>query len=140
LRILVADDHPVVRRGLRQILSDQLPSVMIGEAGNAAATLQLFGEANWDVVVLDISMPGRNGLEVLRELKRLRSRVPVLVLSIHPEEQFAVRVVKAGAAGDVGKESGPEELVRAVKTVVTGGKYLTPRAAQHLACVGGVGV
>ena len=78
---------------------------MIGEAGNAAATLQLFGRANWDVVVLDISMPGRNGLEVLRDLKRLRSRVPVLVLSIHPAEQFAVRVVKAGAAGYLGKET-----------------------------------
>jgi len=133
LRILVADDHPIVRRGLKQILSDQLPSVMIGEAGNAAATLQLFGRTNWDVVVLDISMPGRNGLEVLRDLKRLRSRVPVLVLSIHPEEQFAVRVVKAGAAGYLGKDSAPEELVEAIKTVLTGRKYLTPTVAEHLA-------
>jgi len=104
-----------------------------GEAHNAQGVLDLVKARNWDVVVLDINMPGRNGLEVLKELKQERPRLPVLVLSVHPEEQYGIRVLKAGAAGFMNKESAPEELVTAIRKVIRGGKYLTPTLAERLA-------
>jgi len=99
MRILLADDHTVVRRGLKQILAEELQRAVFGEARNAQETLDLVRNEPWDIVVLDITMPGRSGLEVMRGIKKLRPKLPVLVLSIHPENQFAVRVLKLGAAG-----------------------------------------
>jgi two-component system, NarL family, invasion response regulator UvrY len=133
LRVLIADDHPVVRRGLKEIVAEALPSAAIEEARNGAEALALARTRKPDVVVLDVSMPGRSGLEVLKELKEEYPKVPVLVLSVHPEEQFAVRALKAGAAGYLTKESAPEELVRAIRAVLTGRKYVTPAVAERLA-------
>ena len=133
MRILLADDHTVVRRGLKQILAEEFKRAVFGEARNAQETLDLVGKENWDIVVLDITMPGRSGLEVMCEVKKLRPRLPVLVLSIHPENQFAVRVLKLGAAGYMTKESAAEALVGAVKKVLAGGRYVSTALAETLA-------
>lgn len=133
MRILIADDHAVVRQGLKQILADEFPTAAFGEARNAQEALTLVWGAAWDVIVLDITMPGRNGLEVLREVKRARPRLPVLILSMHPEDQFAVRVLKSGAAGYMTKESAPAELVGALKKVLAGGRYVSPALAERMA-------
>jgi len=108
MRILLTDDHAVVRHGLKQILADEFKRAVFGEARNAQEALDLVWKENWDVVVLDITMPGRSGLEVLREIKKSRPKLPVLVLSMHPENQFAVRVLKRGASGYMTKESAPD--------------------------------
>jgi two-component system invasion response regulator UvrY len=133
MRILLADDHTVVRRGLKQILAEELKRAVFGEARNAEEALDLVRKEQWDVVVLDITMPGRSGLEVMREIRKLRPRLPVLVLSIHPESQFAVRVLKLGAAGYMTKESAAEELVGAIKKVLAGGRYVSAPLAETLA-------
>jgi two-component system invasion response regulator UvrY len=133
INILIADDHAIVREGLKQIVSSQPDMTVAGESHNAQGVLDLARARNWDVVVLDINMPGRNGLEVLKELKLEFPRLPVLVLSVHPEEQYGIRVLKAGAAGYMNKESAPEELVTAIRKVIRGGKYLTPTLAERLA-------
>jgi two-component system, NarL family, invasion response regulator UvrY len=133
MKILLADDHAVVRRGLKQILTDAFKRATYGEARNAQEALDLVWKQEWDVVVLDITMPGRSGLDVLREIKQSKPRLPVLVLSMHPENQFAVRVLKSGAAGYMTKESAPEELVGAVKKVLAGGKYVSNSLAENLA-------
>src|SRR5262245_55684929 len=117
MRILLADDHTVVRHGLKQILAEEFKKAVFGEARNAQEALDLVWKETWDIAVLDITMPGRSGLEVLREIKRSRPKLPVLVLSMHPENQFAVRVLKRGAAGYMTKESAQEELVSAIKKV-----------------------
>ena len=133
MRILLADDHAVVRHGLKQILADEFKKAAFGEARNASEALDLVWKEDWDVVVLDITMPGRSGLEVLREIKKSRPKLPVLVLSMHPENQFAVRVLKRGASGYMTKESAPEELVGAVKKVLAGGRYVSTSLAEKLA-------
>ena len=133
MKILLADDHAVVRHGLKQILTDAFKRATYGEARNAQEALDLVWKQEWDVVVLDITMPGRSGLEVLREIKQSKPRLPVLVLSMHPENQFAVRVLKCGAAGYMTKESAPEELVGAVKKVLAGGRYVSNALAENLA-------
>ena len=133
ISILIADDHAIVREGLKQIVSSQTDMKVTGEAHNAQGVLDLVRGGTWDVVVLDINMPGRNGLEVLKELKQEFPKLPVLVLSVHPEEQYGIRVLKAGAAGYMNKESAPEELVTAIRKVIRGGKYLTPTLAERLA-------
>ncbi len=133
MKILLADDHAVVRRGLKQILADDFKRATFGEARNAQEALDLVWKDNWDVVILDITMPGRSGLEVLREIKKSRPKLPVLVLSMHPENQFAVRVLKRGAAGYMTKESAPEELVGAIKKVLAGGRYVSTSLAEKLA-------
>jgi len=133
IKILLADDHPYLRRGLAQILTDEFPGAIIGEASNVPELLEQAQKQRWDVVVLDLNMPGRGGLEALHELKRLFPGLPVLVLSMHPEDQFAVRVLRAGGAGYLTKESVPQELVHAVKTIWKGGKYITSKAAELLA-------
>ncbi len=133
MKILLADDHAVVRHGLRQILADEFKRATFGEARNAQEALDLVWKDNWDVVILDITMPGRSGLEVLREIKKSKPRLPVLVLSMHPENQFAVRVLKRGAAGYMTKESAPEELVGAIKKVLAGGRYVSTSLAEKLA-------
>ena len=133
MKILLADDHAVVRHGLKQILADEFKRAIFGEARNAQEALDLVWKENWDVVVLDITMPGRSGLEVLREIKRSKPKLPVLVLSMHPENQFAVRVLKRGASGYMTKESAPEELVGAIKKVLAGGRYVSASLAEKLA-------
>src|SRR5213594_2195168 len=133
MKILLTDDHAVVRHGLKQILADEFKRATFGEARNAQEALDLVWKENWDVVVLDITMPGRSGLEVLREIKKSRPKLPVLVLSMHPENQFAVRVLKSGASGYMTKESAPEELVGAIRKVVEGGRYVSTSLAEKLA-------
>jgi two-component system invasion response regulator UvrY len=122
-----------VRHGLKQILADEFKRATFGEARNAQEALDLVWKENWDVVVLDITMPGRSGLEVLREIKKTRPKLPVLVLSMHPENQFAVRVLKGGASGYMTKESAAEELVWAIKKVLAGGRYVSKSLAEKLA-------
>ncbi len=133
IRVLIADDHPVVRRGLRRILEDEVDMEVAGEAQNSQEALDLVSKKKCDVLVLDIEMPGRSGLDVLKDMKMRQPKLPVLVLSIHPEEQFAVRVLRAGAAGYLSKESAPEELVKAIRTVYGGGKYISASVANKLA-------
>ena len=133
IKILIADDHAVVRRGLKQILAEEPNMAVFGEACNAQEVLKNVREQDWDIVILDITMPDRSGLDVLKELKRERPKLPVLFLSIHPEDQYAVRVLKAGAAGYMTKESAPEELVKAIRKVLRGGKYISPSLAEKLA-------
>ena len=134
IRILIADDHPIVRRGLREILAEQPDMGPMGEAENSQGVLELVRRQDWDIVMLDIAMPGRGGLEVLKELKQERPRLPVLVLSMHPEEQYGVRTLKAGAAGYLNKESAPDKLVQAIRKILSGGKYISPTLAERLAC------
>lgn len=133
IRILVADDHAVVRRGVRDILAEQPDMEVQGEAQNALEVLQLLRKQAWDVVILDINMPGRSGLEILGEIKERHPQLPVLVLSAHSEEQYAVRLFKAGAVGYLTKESAPELLIQAVRKVHGGGRYVSPGLAERLA-------
>ena len=133
MKILIADDHAVVRHGLRQILADEFKRAEFGEAKNGQEALSSVWKDKWDVVILDITMPGRSGLEVLREIKKSKPKLPVLVLSMHPEDQFAVRVLKAGAAGYMTKESAPQELVGAIKKVMAGGRHISPSLAELMA-------
>lgn len=133
MRVLIADDHAVFRRGLRETLAEFFFKVTFGEAKTAQETVESVRRHDWDVVILDISMPGKSGLDVLDELRRLRPRLPILLLSMHPEEQFARRALKAGAAGYLTKESVPEELKEAVRKVVAGGRYVSATLAEKLA-------
>jgi DNA-binding NarL/FixJ family response regulator len=133
MKILLTDDHAVVRHGLKQILADEFKKATFGEARNAQEALDKIWNEDWDVVVLDITMPGRSGLEVLREIKKSKPKLPVLVLSMHPEGQFAVRVLKRGASGYMTKESAPDELVGAIKKVLAGGRYVSNSLAEKLA-------
>lgn len=133
IRILIADDHSIVREGLKQILTDEFPKAQFGEAQNAAEALDLIHAQKWDVVVMDISMPGRGGLDILRELKQRKTTVPVLILSMYSEDQYAVRALKAGASGYLTKESAPDELVRAIRQIMSGRKYVSQSLAEKLA-------
>jgi two-component system invasion response regulator UvrY len=133
MRILITDDHAVVRQGLKQILAEEFKRAEFGEASNVQEAIEKVWKENWDVVVLDITMPGRSGLEVLKEIKKSRPKLPVLMLSMHPEDQFAVRLLKIGASGYMTKESAPQELVGAVKKVVAGGRYVSPALAEKMA-------
>src|ERR1041384_2381401 len=133
MKILITDDHAVVRQGLKLILADQFKRAEFGEARNAPEALQSVWKEKWDVMIPDLTMPGRSGLEVLREIKRSRPKLPVLVLSMHPEDQFAVRVLKRGASGYMTKESAPDELVGALQKVVGGGRYVSPALAEKMA-------
>jgi DNA-binding NarL/FixJ family response regulator len=131
--VLIADDHPVVRHGLKQILATDTDMTVVGEAKNGNEAMELARRLEWDVAVLDYSMPGRSGLELLAEIKREFPQRPVLVLSMHPEELHARRVLKAGGAGYMNKESAGEELAAAIRKVVTGGKYVSAALAERLA-------
>lgn len=132
-RVLIADDHAVVRKGLAQILADAPDMEVLGEAAEAAGLFELLKEQAWDIIVLDLSMPGKSGMETLKDLNGMYPHIPVLVLSIHPEEQYALRVLKAGAAGYITKQSAPDELVHAIRKVLSGGRYISPAAAEKLA-------
>jgi two-component system, NarL family, invasion response regulator UvrY len=133
IRILIADDHAILRRGLKEILARELDSAVWGEAENGQQVLDQVQGQEWDLLILDITMPGRSGLDVLRNLNTLRPTLPVLVLSMHPEDQYGKRVLKAGASGYMNKESAPEELITAVRKLLGGGRYVTPALAETLA-------
>ena len=133
MKILIADDHAIVRHGLKQILADEFKRASFGEARNGQEVLDSVWKQDWDVIVLDITMPGRSGLEVLKEIKKARPRMPVLVLSMHPEDQFAMRVLKSGASGYMTKESAPGELVGAVKKIMAGGRHISNSVAELMA-------
>jgi DNA-binding NarL/FixJ family response regulator len=131
-KILIVDDHPIVRDGLKQILADTEDMVVGGEAGTADEALALVRDSDWDLVVLDITLPGRTGIDLLRDLRRERPALPVLMLSIHPEEELGVRAVKAGASGYLNKECASDDLVRAIQLIVTGNKYISRRLSERL--------
>lgn len=133
MRILIADDHAVVRQGLKQILAGAFKRASFGEAANSTQALERVWKETWDIVILDLTMPGRSGLEVLKEIKHAHPKLPVLMLSMHPEDQFAVRMLKAGASGYMTKESAPDELVGAVKKAIAGGRYVSARLAEKMA-------
>ena len=138
IRILVADDHPIVREGLKQIIADSHDMVVATEATDGQEVLNQVWKNEFDVVLLDISMPGRNGLDILKQLKSQKPRLAVLLLSVHPEEQYALRALKAGAAGYVTKDRAPEELISAIRAVASGKKYISPSLAQVLASTPGI--
>jgi len=133
MKVLIADDHPIVRQGLRQLLQEEAGAKAVGEARDAAELLAMVEKDDWDLVILDIAMPGRGGLDALKQLKRLRPGLPVLVLSFHTEEPYVRRALKAGASGYLTKECVQDELVRAVDAVMAGGRYLSPGHMERLA-------
>ena len=133
IRVLIADDHAIVRRGLQEILVRELEGSVFGEAKDAREVLARTQSDDWDLVILDITMPGRSGLDVLRDLKSLRPKLPILILSMHSEAQYGKRILRAGASGFMNKESAPEELVTAVHKVLAGGRYVSPMLAERLA-------
>ncbi|MBL0103020.1 MAG: response regulator transcription factor [Bacteroidetes bacterium] len=132
MNILLADDHFVVRRGLRDILQEEFPSAQFEEVSDGHELVKKIRSAAYDIVISDLSMPGKNGLEALKIIKSEFPTIPVLILSIHPEELYAIRVLKAGASGYMTKESAPEELVKAVKLIMNGRKYMTPSLAEKM--------
>ena len=133
LRVLVADDHPIVRRGLRQIIAETADIVVADEASDGQEVVSKVAQNRYDVVLLDISMPGKHGFDALKEIQGLRPDLPVLVLSMHQEEQYGVRALKAGASGYLAKESSPDELVSAIRKVARGGTYISSTLAERLA-------
>lgn len=133
IRILIADDHAIVRRGLKQILAEHYPFIYIGEAADAESLIAEAIKEPWDIVICDMSMPGRSGLDALQQLKQLVPKLPVLIMSMYPEEQYAIRVLKAGAAGYLGKETIHDDLITAIETVRLGKKFITPGIADKLA-------
>jgi len=138
IRTVLADDHAIVRRGLKQILESESDITVVFEAANGDEAVEYVRANGVDVVVMDITMPPRNGLEALKEIKKLKPTLPVIVLSMHTREQYAVRVLKAGAAGYITKESAPDELVTAIRKAYRGGKYISNEVAELLAIhVGG---
>jgi DNA-binding NarL/FixJ family response regulator len=133
IRVLIADDHAIVREGLKQILADTKDIVVAGEAENGLDAIKLARKGKCDVLLLDISMPDRSGIEVLKQVKKEAPQLAVLMLSMHREDQYAIRSLKAGAVGYLNKQSAPAELVNAIRQVATGRKYISPALAQELA-------
>jgi DNA-binding NarL/FixJ family response regulator len=132
MHILIADDHAVVRRGLKDILSEAMPGALFVEACNGDEVLSRLAESTIGLLVLDINMPGRSGLEILRDVKSSHPRLPVIILSVQPEDQYAMRCLRAGAAAYINKDSAPEELAEATKKILAGGRYVSPRFADKL--------
>ncbi|HOD38058.1 MAG: Response regulator UvrY [Candidatus Marinimicrobia bacterium ADurb.Bin030] len=133
INLLIVDDHPLIRQGLRQTFLDTNDIRVSGEASDSAYALAEIENHNYDAVILDLSLPGRSGLDLLKQIKNLSPSLPVLILSVFPESQYAIRVLKAGADGYISKESHPDELIQAVRKIVTGGKYISPTLAEKLA-------
>jgi len=133
IKVLIADDHAILRRGLKEILMHELKGAVCSEAKNAYEVLTQVQNGDWDLLILDVSMPGRSGLDVLTDLKAARPKLPVLVLSMHPDDQYGKRALKAGASGYVNKDSEPEELFKAIRKVLAGGRYVSPKLAEKLA-------
>jgi DNA-binding NarL/FixJ family response regulator len=132
VKVLIADDHAIVRKGLREILREAAEATTVGEASNGQEALDKVGSETWDVVVLDITMPGKNGLEVLKQLKRDHPKLPVLMLSMHSGYHYVQGSLKAGASGYLNKETAPEELVTAIRTAIDGGIYVSRSLASDL--------
>lgn len=132
VRIVIADDHAFLREGIKKTIQDEIDMKIVGEASNANDALDIIRELNPDVVIMDISMPGKSGLDVLKDLKTLKKKSRILILSMHPEDRFAIRALKAGASGYLTKESAPDELVKAIRTVLTGRKYVSKALAEKL--------
>jgi len=132
IEILIADDHPIVREGFKQVISETDDMIVADEASNGQEVLSLVRKREYDLILLDISMPGRSGLEVLKELKSEYQKLPVLILSIYPEEQYAVRAFRAGASGYLTKASAPNELISAIRKIVHGGRYVSESLAEKL--------
>ena len=132
-RILIADDHSIVRKGVRQILTEGFPDAEIDEVPDAESLIKKIIEQEWDVVLSDLSMPGRSGLDAIPQIKQINPKLPVLIMSIHPEDHYAIRVLKAGASGYLSKDLAPEELVGAIKRVISGKRYITEAVAEKLA-------
>lgn len=131
-KILVVDDHAVVRQGVKQILNEQFQGVVIGEARNAEEMMDRLRKFAWDIVILDVGMPGKSGLDAIKDLKQVCPKLPVLVLSAYPEDQLARRMLKAGAAGYLTKDSAPNELVHALRKILGGGKFVSASMAELL--------
>jgi two-component system invasion response regulator UvrY len=131
-KILIADDHPAIRNGVKLILSEEFNEVEFGEAANASEALGMLRLKDWDILILDIDMPGRNGFEVLKQLKDENLHIAVLVFSMHPEAQIAIRAFKSGASGYLAKDSADTELVKAIHQILSGRKYITPSLAEQL--------
>jgi two-component system, NarL family, invasion response regulator UvrY len=133
IRILIADDHSTVRRGLKEILLDAFIDTVIEEVGNGMEVIQKAREEKWDIIISDLSMPGKSGLEAMKILKMEFPKLPVLILSMHPEERYAIRALRAGAAGYLTKDSASDELVTAVRNILSGKRHITPTVAEKLA-------
>jgi DNA-binding NarL/FixJ family response regulator len=133
IKVLICDDHTIIRSGLKQILSEEKNSFVCNEAENGQSVLDKLYKGNYDIVILDISMPGLSGIETLKEIKKIKPKLPVLVLTVHPEDQFAVRSIKAGASGYLKKDAAPQELIKAIHKIVSGGRYINEQLAELLA-------
>jgi two-component system invasion response regulator UvrY len=133
IRILIADDHAIVRKGLKQLLLEEFPSATVEEVSDAETLIKKTITAEWDIVICDLSMPGRSGLDALRQIKQASPSLPVLIMSMHPEDQYALRVLKAGASAYLGKDTIHDELINAIHTARLGKKYITPSIAERLA-------
>jgi two-component system, NarL family, invasion response regulator UvrY len=133
IRILIGDDHAIVRKGLKQLLLEQYPTANIGEAADAETLITMVVSDTWDVVICDINMPGRSGLDALSQIKQISPRLPVLIMSMYPEDQYALRVIRAGASGYLGKETIHDDIIRAIESVRLGKKFITPGIAEKLA-------
>lgn len=133
IKILIADDHPVVREGIKQIIGKAPDMIVGGEALTGQEVLDKVNREEWDALILDVNMPGKDGFEVLREVRRDHPKLPILILSIYPEEQIGVRILRAGASGFLNKESAPKELLNAIRKIHSGGKFVSPTLAEKLA-------
>ncbi|MBS1918805.1 MAG: response regulator transcription factor [Bacteroidetes bacterium] len=133
IRVLIADDHAIVRKGLKQLITEEYPTAKIGEVGNAESLLTEILKDEWDLVICDMNMPGRSGLDALNQIKQTNLKLPVLILSMYPEDQYALRVLKAGASGYLAKETVHEELPKAIRTALSGRRYITQSVAEKLA-------
>jgi two-component system invasion response regulator UvrY len=133
MKILIADDHAIVRKGLKQLLLEEYPAAKIEEVADGESLIGKVINDKWDVVTCDLDMPGRSGLDIMRQIKQIDPKLPVLIVSIYPEDQYAVRVLKAGAAGYVSKDAATEELAKAVRQVLQGRKYISPSVAEIIA-------
>jgi two-component system invasion response regulator UvrY len=132
IRVLIADDHAIVRKGLKQLLLEEYPTAFIGEAGNTEELVKKIISETWDLVICDLNMPGRSGLDALKQIKQTSPQLPVLIMSMYPAEQYALRVLKAGASGYLSKDSIHDELIKAVQAVLRGRKFITPSIAEQL--------
>jgi two-component system, NarL family, invasion response regulator UvrY len=133
MKILIADDHAIVRKGLKHLLLEEYPSAKIEEVGDGESLITKVIDEDWDVVICDLDMPGRNGLNAMRQIKEVSPKLPVLIMSIYPEDQYAVRLLKAGAAGYLNKDAATEELVQAMRRILQGRKYVSPSIAEKIA-------
>lgn len=133
IKIIIADDHPLVREGLKRTLLSEPGIEIVAEAKNGQEILDLLNKVDVNLIIMDFSMPGLSGFDIVKEIKKQKPKIPILVLSMHPEERYAIRIIRAGASGYLTKESAPENLITAVKKVSHGGKYITPTLAEQLA-------